>query len=132
MIITLFGLFPRTCPCCLFVRQVEVLSSVAVMISVCTVQHRQGPVLHASRDDVALLVQVWLPYSSFCANRVAREDSVPSEGGLAVDVPRAERLLLSLGAQSWRHPGAAPARGVAVRWGHALAPLVLSPAEGDD
>ena len=99
------------------------LSCVTVMISICSSHVRQVPVLHASRDDVVVFVQVWL---LLCASV-----AVPTEGGLTDDVPRAERLLLFLGAQSWRHPGAAPARGVAVRWGHALAPLVLSPAEGD-
>ena len=93
------------------------------MISVCTVQPRQGPVLHASRDDVVVLVQVWL---LLCASV-----AVPTEGGLAVDVfePRAERLCLSPGAKSWRHPGPRRLEALRGRWGHALAPLVLSPAD---
>ena len=89
---------------------------VTVMISVCTVQPRQDPVLHACwgvflrvtnlGDDVVVLVQVWL---LLCASV-----AVPTEGGLAVDVPRAERLCLSPGAKSWRHPG--PRRLEAFAW----------------
>ena len=57
--------------------------------------------------------------------------AVPAEGGLAVDVfePRAERLCLSPGAKSWRHPGPRRLEALRGRWGHALAPLVLSPAD---
>ena len=84
------------------------------MISVCTVQPRQGPVLHASRDDVVVPVQVWL---LLCASV-----AVPTEGGLAVDVfePRAERLCLSPGAKSWRHPGPRRLEALRGRRGHAL------------
>ena len=68
-------------------------------------------------------VQVWL---LLCASV-----AVPTEGGLAVDVfePRAERLCLSPGAKSWRHPGPRRLEALRGRWGHALAPLVLSPAD---